>query len=65
MSGPKVVRVVTREEIIAICQGHIAALVAAFEQWQRVGKRNEIVDAEDIRLAQSRDLGDGRPSRKG
>lgn len=54
MSGPKVVRVVTREEIIATCQGHIAALVAAFEQWQRVGKRNEIVDAEDIRLAQSR-----------
>ncbi|ULJ81874.1 hypothetical protein MF410_31090 (plasmid) [Rhizobium sp. C104] len=54
MSGPKVVRVITREEIIAICQGHIAALVAAFEQWQRVGKRNEIVDAEDIRLAQSR-----------
>ncbi|MGB8290821.1 hypothetical protein [Rhizobium ruizarguesonis] len=54
MSGPKVVRVVTREEIIAICQGHIAALVAAFEQWQRVGKRNEIVEAEDIRLAQSR-----------
>ncbi|MGO7651738.1 hypothetical protein ACC688_29115 [Rhizobium ruizarguesonis] len=54
MSGPKVVRVVTREEIIAICQGHIAALVAAFEQWQRVGKRNEIVDAEDIRLVQSR-----------
>jgi len=54
MSGPKVVRVVTREEIIAICQGHIAALVAAFDQWQRVGKRNEIVDAEDIRLAQSR-----------
>ncbi|UIK01550.1 hypothetical protein LZK82_30935 (plasmid) [Rhizobium leguminosarum] len=54
MSGPKVVRVVTREEIIAICHGHIAALVAAFEHWQRVGKRNEIVDAEDIRLAQSR-----------
>ncbi|MGR9249942.1 hypothetical protein [Rhizobium leguminosarum] len=54
MSGPKVVRVVTREEIIAICQGHIAALVAAFEQWQRVGKRNEIVDAEDIRLGQNR-----------
>ncbi|MBY5416106.1 MULTISPECIES: hypothetical protein [Rhizobium] len=54
MSGPKVVRIVTREEIIAICQGHIAALVAAFEQWQRVGKRNEIVDAEDIQLAQSR-----------
>lgn len=54
MSGPKVVRVVTREEIIATCQGHIAALVAAFEQWQRVGKRNEILDAEDIRLAQSR-----------
>ncbi|MGO7181120.1 hypothetical protein ACCT14_08070 [Rhizobium brockwellii] len=59
MSGPKVVRVVTREEIIAICQGHIAVLVAAFEQWQRVGKRNEIVDAEDIRLAQSRILAMG------
>ncbi|MBB4229320.1 hypothetical protein [Rhizobium mongolense] len=54
MSGPKVVRIVTREELLAICEGHIAALTAAIEQWERVGKRNEIVDAEDIRLAERR-----------
>ncbi|PDT32289.1 hypothetical protein CO660_00165 [Rhizobium sp. L9] len=54
MSGPKVVRVVTREEIIATCQGHLAALDAAFEQWLRVGKRNNILEDRDTRSTESR-----------
>ncbi|MHC2364180.1 hypothetical protein [Rhizobium leguminosarum] len=54
MSGPKVVRIVTREELIAICEGHIATLRAALEQWQKVGLRNELIDSEDIRLAERR-----------
>jgi hypothetical protein len=29
MSGPKVVRIVTHEEIVAICEGHLARLNAA------------------------------------
>lgn len=36
MSGPKVVRVVTREEIIATCQGHLARVDAAIAEWMSV-----------------------------
>lgn len=54
MSGPKVVRVVTREELIAICEGNIAALKAALEQWRKVGLRNELISDEDVRLAERR-----------
>ena len=32
MSGPKVVRIVTREEIIAICKDHLAQLEVALQQ---------------------------------
>lgn len=35
MSGPKVVRIVTREELVAICQGHLCELDAAVSRWQR------------------------------
>jgi len=54
MSGPKVVRVVTREELIAICEGNIAALKAALEQWRKVGLRNELITDEDVRIAERR-----------
>ena len=47
MSGPKVVRIVTREEIIAICEGHLARLNAAVDEWVKVGRRNDVLtDAE-------------------
>ena len=35
MSGPKVVRIVTREEIIAQCQSHLVRLDAAIARWRR------------------------------
>lgn len=35
MSGPKVVRIVTREEIIARCQSHLAQLDVAIARWRR------------------------------
>lgn len=35
MSGPKVVRIVTREEIIAQCQSHLAQLDSAIARWRR------------------------------
>ncbi|MGE8334829.1 hypothetical protein, partial [Pseudomonas laurylsulfatiphila] len=34
MSGPKVVRIVTREEILAICDGHLQRLELALARWQ-------------------------------
>jgi hypothetical protein len=39
MSGPKVVRIVTREEIIAICDGHLQRLERAVERWQTQATR--------------------------
>ncbi|MBT2339952.1 MULTISPECIES: hypothetical protein [Pseudomonas] len=45
MSGPKVVRIVTREEIISICEGHLQRLERAVERWQtqatRLGELSE------------------------
>ncbi|TYK57898.1 hypothetical protein [Pseudomonas synxantha] len=45
MSGPKVVRIVTREEIIAICEGHLQRLELVLARWQaqasKVGELNE------------------------
>jgi len=45
MSGPKVVRIVTREEIIAICEGHLRRLEQAVSRWEaqaeKLGQLNE------------------------
>lgn len=42
MSGPKVVRVVTREELEAICRRQIAFVDAAIEQVRRIIKRYDL-----------------------
>jgi hypothetical protein len=54
MSGPKVVRIVTREEILDICNGLLARVDAAIKEWVRVGQRNECVDDEAIAAVQRR-----------
>ncbi|GHC97269.1 hypothetical protein [Novosphingobium pokkalii] len=54
MSGPKVVRIVTREELIDICQGHLARVDAALDRWIRVGQRNDCVDEAAIAAARGR-----------
>ena len=47
MSGPKVVRIVTREEILAVCEAHLRRLDQAIERWMRDGVRiNELSDEE-------------------
>jgi hypothetical protein len=48
MSGPKVVRIVTHEEIISICEGHLARLSVAVEEWIKVGRRNDTVTETEI-----------------
>lgn len=56
MSGPKVVRIVTREEIIAICEQHLARLEAAIARWTISGQRNgTITEAEIVEVHQRRD----------
>jgi hypothetical protein len=57
MSGPKVVRIVTREEIVANCRGILAQLEAEIRRWERVGKRNELLSDADITATRKRQAG--------
>ncbi|KPH80799.1 MULTISPECIES: hypothetical protein [Bosea] len=52
MSGPKVVRIVTREESEAICRGMLARIDAALEQWTLTGRLHDTID--DAAIAASR-----------
>lgn len=54
MSGTKVVRIVTREEILAICEQHLARLDAAIEGWTESGKRVNGIDETDIAAVHKR-----------
>lgn len=54
MSGPKVVRIVTREEMIAACQAFLARLDAAAGEWERIGRRNGTVSGEDVQELDAR-----------
>jgi len=48
MSGPKVINVVTRQEVVDICQAAIAEVDYALSEWQRIMDRNMIVAAGDL-----------------
>ncbi|MHC9084887.1 hypothetical protein ACYX7E_07600 [Luteimonas sp. RIT-PG2_3] len=54
MSGPKVVRIVTREEILAICEGHLRRLEQAFERWQTQATRLGEVGVAEIAATRAR-----------
>jgi hypothetical protein len=54
MSGPKVVRIVTREEIIANCEGMLSQFREAIAQWRGVGRRNDLVTEEELAATQNR-----------
>lgn len=54
MSGPKVVRVVTREEAIAECQGHLARLDTAIQLWKEEGQAAQVLDEQDIQTVLQR-----------
>jgi hypothetical protein len=54
MSGPKVVRIVTREEILEICHGHLARVDAALAEWTRIGRRNACIGEDEIAAATGR-----------
>jgi hypothetical protein len=54
MSGPKVVRIVTREEVVEICRGHLARVDATLTEWTRIGRRNDSVDDVEVTAAARR-----------
>ncbi|HEV7684202.1 MAG TPA: hypothetical protein VGO68_18950 [Pyrinomonadaceae bacterium] len=57
MSGPKVIRIVTRDEIIALCEGHLTRLNTAVEEWLRVGRRNDMLTEVEIAATRARHAG--------
>jgi hypothetical protein len=53
MSGPKVFRVVTREELLARCEVHLRQLDAAIAEWETTCKRHNAAhthEVEDVAL---------------
>lgn len=54
MSGPKVVRIVTREEILEICNGMLARVDAALAEWTRVGKQQDCIDEDALAATRGR-----------
>ena len=54
MSGPKVVRIVTREEIRATCRGQLARVDAALAEWTRICARNGCADENALTEARHR-----------
>ncbi len=54
MSGPKVVRIVTREELIATCEAHLARLDGTIRQWTKAGQRNDVLADADIEVVSAR-----------
>jgi hypothetical protein len=47
MSGPKVVRIVSLEEILQICRQWLTRVQAEIDQWLAVGERNQLVSEDD------------------
>jgi len=47
MSGPKVVRVVTKQEIMANCRDRIESVQDTIEQWRRIASKHDVLSAED------------------
>ena len=48
MSGPKVVRIVTRDEIMAICKGDLAALNKAIQEWIKFCQRHDVASEAEV-----------------
>lgn len=57
MSGPKVVRVVTREERVATSTALLARLEAALQEWERVARRSGTLTSADIEAMRARSEG--------
>ncbi len=48
MSGPKIIRIVTREEITRICKGHLARLDAALARWERELGTHDLISKDEV-----------------
>ena len=54
MSGPKVVRIVTRDEVLAVCRGQLARVDAAIAHWLETANRCGGASAQEIAATNAR-----------
>ena len=54
MSGPKVVRIVTKQEVMSICRGRIDAVQDAIEQWRKYASRHDALTVEEEKAVERR-----------
>ncbi len=56
MSGPKVVRIITREEVVATCNSHLARLDAAMLEFERFCRARQLASDDDFKALHARKL---------
>jgi hypothetical protein len=54
MSGPKVVRIVTKQEVMAICRGRIDAVQDAIVQWRKYASNHDALTSEEEQAVEKR-----------
>lgn len=54
MSGPKVVRIVTKQEVMAICRGRIDAVQDAIAQWCKYASNYDALNSEEEKAIEKR-----------
>ncbi|MFI5344122.1 MAG: hypothetical protein ACHQUC_07875 [Chlamydiales bacterium] len=54
MSGPKVVRIVTKQEIMVICRGRIDAVQDAIAQWRKYASNHDALTSEEEKAVEKR-----------
>lgn len=57
MSGPKVISIVSLEEIIETCQIWLARVDAEIEEWSTIGRRNSVITkADEVAVRESSEM---------
>jgi len=54
MSGPKVVRIVTKQEVMAICRGRMDAVQDAIAQWRKYASNHNALTPEEEKAVEKR-----------
>lgn len=54
MSGPKIVRIVTKQEVMAICRGRIDAVQDSIDQWRKYASKHDALTIEDEKASERR-----------
>lgn len=54
MSGPKVVRIVTKQEIMAICRGRMDAVQDAIAQWRKYASKHDALTSEEEKAVENK-----------